>query len=98
MSDLPDIKRETSGSKGRFVMRLDSGDEAEMTYSNVGSDQVIIDHTGVPDAFRGRGAGLALVTRAVEEFRAEGRKVIPLCPFAAAQFRRHPEWADVLKT
>ncbi|RUW32140.1 N-acetyltransferase, partial [Mesorhizobium sp. M1E.F.Ca.ET.041.01.1.1] len=23
--------------------------------------------------------------------------IIPLCPFANAQFRRHPEWADVLK-
>ena len=97
MSDLPEIKREDNGSKGRFFMRLDTGEEAEMTYTYVGDTQVIIDHTGVPDAFRGRGAGVALVSRAVEEFRAAGRKVIPLCPFAAAQFRRHPEWADVLK-
>jgi len=55
------------------------------------------DHTGVPDAFRGQGAGLRLVTRAVEDARAQGKKIIPLCPFANAQFRRHPEWADVLK-
>ena len=96
MSDLPEIKREDNGSKGRFYMRLDTGEEAEMTYTYVGDTQVIIDHTGVPDAFRGRGAGVALVSRAVEEFRATGRKVIPLCPFAAAQFRRHPEWSDVL--
>jgi len=96
MSDLPEIKREDNGSKGRFYIRLDTGEEAEMTYTYVGDTQVIIDHTGVPDAFRGRGAGVALVSRAVEEFRATGRKVIPLCPFAAAQFRRHPEWSDVL--
>jgi predicted GNAT family acetyltransferase len=38
------------------------------------------------------------VTRAVEDARAAGKKIIPLCPFAAAQFRRHQEWADVLKT
>ena len=38
------------------------------------------------------------VTRAVEDARAAGKKIIPLCPFAAAQFRRHPEWADVLKS
>lgn len=97
MSDLPEIKREDNGSKGRFVMSLDTGEEAEMTFTNVGDDQVIIDHTGVPDAFRGKGAGVALVAQAVEYFRASGRKVIPLCPFAAAQFRRHPEWSDVLK-
>ncbi|TIW42998.1 MAG: N-acetyltransferase, partial [Mesorhizobium sp.] len=33
----------------------------------------------------------------VEDARAAGKKIIPLCPFANAQFRRHPEWADVLK-
>jgi predicted GNAT family acetyltransferase len=37
------------------------------------------------------------VTRAVEDARAAGKLIIPLCPFAAAQFKRHPEWADVLK-
>ena len=26
------------------------------------------------------------------------KKIIPLCPFANAQFRRHKEWADVLKS
>ncbi|RUV54291.1 N-acetyltransferase, partial [Mesorhizobium sp. M1A.F.Ca.IN.022.02.1.1] len=49
------------------------------------------------DVFRGQGAGLRLVARAVEDARAAGKKIIPLCPFANAQFRRHPEWADVLK-
>lgn len=96
MSDLPPIQNHEDGSKGRYVMRLDTGEEAEMTYSKLGDTKVIIDHTGVPDAFRCMGAGLALVTRAVEDFRAQGKKVIPLCPFAAAQFRRHPEWSDVL--
>jgi uncharacterized protein len=37
------------------------------------------------------------VTRAVEDMRAAGKKIIPLCPFAKAQFQRHKEWADVLK-
>ncbi|TIW39877.1 MAG: N-acetyltransferase, partial [Mesorhizobium sp.] len=36
-------------------------------------------------------------TRAVEDARAAGKKIIPLCPFANAQFHRHKEWADVLK-
>jgi len=97
MTDLPEIELEDRGAKGRYFLRAPGGEEAEMTYTTVGEHQVIIDHTEVPDAFRGKGAGLALVTRAVEDFRAAGKTVIPLCPFAAAQFRRHPEWADVLK-
>jgi predicted GNAT family acetyltransferase len=67
-----------------------------MTFTRVGEKKIIIDHTGVPDAFRGQGAGLRLVARAVEDARAAGKTIIPLCPFAAAQFRRHKEWADVL--
>jgi predicted GNAT family acetyltransferase len=91
-----DIEREETGSKGRYVYRAD-GAEAELTFSRAGEGLVIIDHTGVPAAFRGQGVGQALVERAVADFRAEGRKVLPLCPFAAAQFRRHPEWADLLQ-
>ncbi len=94
---LPEITLEESQSKGRYVLRSAAGDEAEMTFSKVGDTMIIIDHTEVPDAFRGQGAGLRLVTRAVEDARAAGKKIIPLCPFANAQFRRHEEWADVLK-
>lgn len=93
----PEIELEDAGSKGRYVLRAPDGAEAEMTFTKVGAHQLIIDHTGVPDAFRGQGAGLKLVTRAVEDARAAGKKIIPLCPFAASQFRRHPEWADVLQ-
>ena len=92
------IEFEDRGSKGRYVLRSPAGDEAEMTFTTIGEHQIIIDHTEAPDAFRGQGAGLRLVTRAVEDARASGKKIIPLCPFAASQFRRHPEWADVLKT
>ncbi|MBY5988058.1 hypothetical protein FIU85_04610 [Roseovarius sp. THAF8] len=90
------IEHEDGESKGRYVTRIDDGPEAELTYSKLGRTGMIIDHTGVPDAYRGKGVGLALVTRAVEDARAAGRKITPLCPFAASQFRRHPEWADVL--
>ena len=97
MTDLPDIQLEETGSKGRYFIRLDTGEEAEMTFSKVGEHQIIIDHTGVPDAFRGQGAGLKLVTGAVEDMRKAGKTIIPLCPFAAAQFKRHPEWSDLLR-
>ena len=97
MTDLPEIRIEETDSKGRYFIRLETGEEAEMTFSRLGQRQIIIDHTGVPDAFRGQGAGLKLVTRAVEDARKAGKTIIPLCPFAASQFQRHPEWADVLK-
>lgn len=97
MSVAPEaIGLEQGPSKGRYVYRAGEA-EAEMTFSKAGERLVIIDHTEVPDAFRGQGVGVALVSRAVEDARAAGKHILPLCPFAAAQFRRHPEWADVLQ-
>jgi predicted GNAT family acetyltransferase len=90
------IAREEGPSKGRYVVGID-GHEAEMTYSRAGERLIIIDHTGIPDALRGRRLGEALVRRGVEDARADGRLIIPLCPFAKAQIERHPEWQDVLK-
>ncbi len=93
----PDVEIEEAGSRGRYVLRGPDGAEAEMTFTKAGDKQIIIDHTGVPDALRGQGAGLRLVARAVADARAAGKAIVPLCPFAAAQFKRNPEWADVLK-
>ena len=55
---LPEIELEDRGSKGRYVLRGPGGAEAEMTFTKIGEHQIIIDHTEVPDAFRGQGAGL----------------------------------------
>lgn len=88
-----DIRREVEGSKGRYVLQQD-GHEAELTYSITSPTLIIADHTGVPEALRSTGAGLALVERLVADARAEGVKIMPLCPFVNAQRKRHPDWAD----
>ena len=90
------IGRAEGPTKGRYYVRVD-GCEAEMTYTRAGERLVIIDHTAVPDELRGRGIGEALVERGVLDARAEGRKIMPLCPYAKAQIERHPEWQDVLR-
>jgi uncharacterized protein len=96
MTDINDqITEEITETKGSYSYRAE-GAVAEMTYSRAGEHLIIIDHTEVPEAFRGQGVGVALVTRAVHDARTRGHKILPLCPFAAAQFRRHAEWGDVL--
>lgn len=97
MSEGLKIETEENDGKGRYFIRGMDGAEAEVTFTKVGASQLIIDHTEVPDAFRGQGMGQRLVEHAVEQARAAGKTIIPLCPFAAAQFRRHPEWSDVLR-
>ncbi|KKX30333.1 GNAT family N-acetyltransferase [Rhizobium sp. LC145] len=91
-----DIRNEESKSGGRYLAVIE-GHEGEMTYSRTSPELIIIDHTGVPDALRGKGVGQALAVHAVEDARRGGWKIIPLCPFFRAQVERHPEWRDVIK-
>ncbi len=91
---LSEITREVQGSKGRYVLR-EHGAEAELAWSILSPLHIIADHTGVPDALRGTGAGRRLVERLVADARLDGLKITPLCPFVRAQAQRHPEWADV---
>ncbi|WP_064684803.1 GNAT family N-acetyltransferase [Rhizobium bangladeshense] len=90
-----DIRNEEGPSGGRYATEVE-GHGAEMTYSRTSPTLVIIDHTAVPDALRGKGVGQALAMHAVEAARTGGWKIIPLCPFFKAQAQRHPEWHDVV--
>ncbi len=90
------IEHQENDTKGRYDVSAPEGGKAFMTYSRAGDTLMIIDHTEVPETLRGKGYGVALVKRAVEDARAKALKIVPLCPFAAAQFRRHSEWHDVL--
>jgi len=89
------IERTDEASGGAYRVEVD-GHMAEMTFSRAGEHMIIIDHTEVPEALRGRGVGDRLVARAVRDARAEGFTIFPLCPFAASRFRKHSEYRDVL--
>lgn len=89
------ILNQDSGSKGRYYTIVE-GHEAEVTYSRASPQLIIVDHTGVPDALRGKGIGQGLAAHAVEAARADGWKIMPLCPFFRAQAMRHKEWQDVV--
>ena len=96
---MVEISREDSATKGRYVARVPGyPDAGELTFSKLGSNTVIADHTGVPESLRGQGIALALVERLVADARAQGFKIVPLCPYIRAQLPRHPEWADVMQT
>ncbi|PLU23697.1 GNAT family N-acetyltransferase [Sinorhizobium medicae] len=69
-----EIAQEETNAKGRYTATLD-GHTGEMTYSRSSPRLVIVDHTFVPDALRGRGVGQALALYAVEEARKGGWKI-----------------------
>ncbi|MEM1175076.1 MAG: GNAT family N-acetyltransferase [Pseudomonadota bacterium] len=97
MNSAITITRSEEGSKGRYAATVEGRDGGgELTYSRMSAETLIADHTGVDDSLRGAGVGVALVERLIADARSEGFTIVPLCPFVAAQFRKHPEWSDVL--
>ena len=89
------IEREEDGREGRFVIYENDVFAGEMTYQWAGTSKVIIDLTGVENAFGGKGYGKMLVMSAVDFARANNIKIMPLCPFAKAQFEKDASIQDV---
>ena len=90
------IQHKQAGTKGLFFVQQDGNILAEMTYTMPSPEKMIIDHTEVDDALRGKNVGYQMVATAVEYARKHGIKIIPLCPFAHSVFKKKPEFSDVL--
>ena len=58
--------------------------------------RVAVVHTNVSQAASGRGIGRRLVQWMLDDIRARGLKVTPICPFTAAFIERHQEYADLV--
>lgn len=53
-------------------------------------------HTEVPEELGGRGIGSKLAQGALDQVRARGLKVVPLCPFIKAWIEKHPAYQELL--
>jgi uncharacterized protein len=53
-------------------------------------------HTVVFPEAQGAGAASALVRHSLDEARARGQRVRPLCPYYARWIERHPEYQDLV--
>ena len=57
----------------------------------------VITHVGVHPDFRGQGVAGKIVQVGLEYAREHTLRVVPMCSYAAAYIRRHPEYADLTK-
>lgn len=81
----------------RHRFELDAGGHVAFSnYKRDGSTLTVL-HTEVPKELGGKGIGSALVRGLLDIARAQGLKVVPLCPFVAGYIDKHPEYADLLR-
>jgi uncharacterized protein len=58
---------------------------------------VVLIHTEVAEAVEGQGLGSVLVRGALDDIRARGLRVAPVCPFVLSYLERNPEYADLVE-
>jgi len=93
MDDIQ-LKLEPNG-KGAFVIEQNGKRLAEMVIA-VDQQNLTVYHTEVSQQLKGQGVATKLLTTMVDYARQHQLKVIALCPFVRAQFKRHTElYADV---
>ncbi|MFK8022417.1 MAG: GNAT family N-acetyltransferase [Ilumatobacter sp.] len=84
--DVPDLSR--------FELILD-GKRVGLADYRLDDGVMVIPHVETDPAHRGRGFAAALMAGVVGSVREHGHTIRPLCPYADAYMRRHPDTADL---
>jgi uncharacterized protein len=79
----------------QYEARLDGEQVGLIRYTRDG-DVVTMVHTEVEPRVEGHGVGGELVRQALDDVRAQGKRVRPSCPFVRAYIDEHAEYADLV--
>lgn len=94
-SDIEQIVIRDNPAASRYETRI--GDQvAVLEYEFDGAKQIALIHTEVPSALEGRGIAGKIVRFALDDARARGLEVIPVCPYVVSYLKRHPDDLDVV--
>jgi len=77
-------------------IELTIGDTTAFIDYVLSGQKIMMTHTEVPEEFRGKGVGSALVRGALDLARERELEVIPLCPFVVNYLRRHSEYLTLV--
>ena len=81
--------------ESRFEIR--TGDElAGIAVYRITDDRIVFTHTEIEDEHEGEGLGSKLIKAALDDVRAAGHQVVPVCPFVASYIERHQEYAELV--
>lgn len=84
-----------SPSELRYELRVNEQLAATVAY-RLEPGVVVLVHTDVEPAFEGRGFGSRLAQGTLDDIRARGLSVAPICPFLASWVRRHREYLEMV--
>ena len=87
----------THDTPGTFDLLIDRQRRGHLEYSLPDDRTMVVLYVEVDPELRGHKLGERLVASAVDWARANGRRIVPRCPYARAVMARTPEYQDVLR-
>lgn len=91
------IRISDNTAENRYEARVDDELAGFSEYQR-GSGRVVFTHTETLPGFAGRGVGSALARAGLDDARARGLTVLPLCSFVKQWIERHSDYADLVHT
>jgi uncharacterized protein len=79
----------------RYVVEVD-GEVAGYTVYHMRGGRYFFVHTEIEPGFGGHGVGTALARYALDDVRAKGGTIVPICPFIRAFVDEHPEYESLI--
>jgi len=80
----------------RFEARDEAGTLAGLVTYQLTGNIIVYTHTEVDPQFEGKGVGSTLARAVMDDARARGRTVVPICPFLSEWLGRHPEYDKIV--
>ena len=80
----------------RFELPIEDDAIAAAYYRRDENGHLVLTHTEVPSEYGGRGYASTLARGVFDLARQRGDKLVLQCPFMAAWFAKHPDYADVV--
>lgn len=91
-----DVQVIHNAAQNRYELHK-SGQLAAFAEYRPAGNALMLSHTETRSEFEGQGLGSRLVQETLDTLRAEGRQVVPMCPFVANYIREHREYVDMVQ-
>jgi predicted GNAT family acetyltransferase len=95
MTEMRSVAVRDDPDQHRYVVEVD-GVRAGMAVYHLRGGRHFFVHTEVDDEFSGQGLGSTLIREALDDVKAMGGMIVPLCPFVARYVRSHHQYDEIV--
>lgn len=95
-SELADVTVVHNAEQRRYEIRSGETILGFTEYREPGDGRRVFVHTEVDPAYAGHGLAGRLVGDALDDVRAAGERIVPICPYVAKYVTTHRQYDDII--